>query len=195
MGKGERTRGAIINEALRMAAGGGFADLSLGPLAATLEISKSGLFAHFSSKEALELAVLEEAINRFRRIVVAPAMKKAPGLARLRALYENYLDWIAGADGLSGCPFTALVQEFDDKPGAVRDRLVGSQRQWRNILAAEVGCAISQREFETPDDPAQLAFELIGAALAFEHDLRLLKDRSARARARAAFDRILSPVR
>lgn len=195
MRKGERTREAIVSEALRTTAGDGFSGLSLGPLAASLGLSKSGLFAHFASKEALELAVLEAAVERFQRRVVMPALNESEGLSRLRALYENYIDWIAGKSGLPGCPFAVLAQEYQDRSGPIRDLLEMSQRQWRRLLAGEISAAAAAGAIERRADPAQLVFELVGAALAFQQEARLMKDRKARTRARAAFDRILGVTR
>src|SRR5687767_2055842 len=120
MGKGAVTREAIIDEALAQATRLGFEGLSLAPLAGSLGLSKSGLFAHFKSKEVLELAVLEEAIARFRRQVIEPSLS-APREERLSTIFERYLDWLAGKGKKAGCLFVTLVQEYDDRPGPIRD--------------------------------------------------------------------------
>ncbi|WP_206685338.1 TetR family transcriptional regulator C-terminal domain-containing protein [Bradyrhizobium uaiense] len=190
MKKGPSTRQMIVDTALNQSVRLGLEGVSLGNLAEDVGLSKSGLFAHFKSKEALQLAVLEEAVGRYMRLVVEPALKKPAGLPRVRALFENYLDWIAGEHEAGGCPFVTFVQEFDDRPGAIRDILAKSQRQWRVGLASAIAIAMEKREIARRADPEQVAFELIGAALAFQTSLRLLGERGCRVRALAAFDRI-----
>ena len=137
MAKGSATRDAIIGEALSQAVRIGLEGITVGGLASSMNLSKSGLFAHFKSKEALQLAVVEEAIARFGRSVVEPALKtNSPG-ARLDRLFLGYLDWIRGNKQADGCLFITAIQEFDDQPGAIRDRLSNRNRaggaSWRAL--------------------------------------------------------------
>src|SRR5688500_4123721 len=131
----------------------GLEGVSLGVLASSLGLSKSGLFAHFKSKEALQLAVLEEAIETFAEKVIAPALAEPRGEPRVRALFMNKLAWIETNGAGDGCFFTALAQEYDDRPGAVRDRLVQSQLDWRATIRRAVQLAIRERHFDAELDP------------------------------------------
>jgi AcrR family transcriptional regulator len=189
MGKGEKTRAVIVDEALSQAVLVGLDGLSLGTLARSLGLSKSGLYAHFKSKEALQLAVLEAAIERFKTYVIAPGLAFAPGSARLRTLFVRYLNWIEGKHSAGGCPFTVFAQEFDDKPGAVRELLAALQQEWRALLARSVEEAVGNAPPER--SPSQTAFEIVGIALSYQMATRLLGDVSARQRAMSAFDRLI----
>ncbi|MGD2131937.1 MAG: TetR/AcrR family transcriptional regulator [Maricaulaceae bacterium] len=192
MRKGEATRETIVGEALSQAVTLGLEGVSLGPLADSLGLSKSGLYAHFKSKEALQLAVLDEAVERFARLVIAPAMKKPAGLARLRALFAGHLDWIKGEHAAGGCPFSTFVQEFDDRPGRVRTSLAASQKEWRRLLSAATRDAVRGGQLPSDLDADQVAFELAGAAMSYQVSNDLLDDRTARRRAMRAFERITS---
>ncbi len=186
--KGEATRGAIIDRALVQALEVGLEGISLGVLAHSLDLSKSGLFAHFKSKEVLQLAVLEEAIERFTDQVITPALGKPRGEPRVRALLENQVEWVL-ANG--GCFFMAMVQEYDDRPGPIRERLVQSQRDWREVIARAVSLAMRERHFAGTVDPEQFAFELVGIGTSFQQAHKLLNDPSAKARALRAIDRLI----
>ena len=135
MKKAQSTRTVIVDSALAQAVKIGLEAVSIGGIASAIGMSKSGLFAHFKSKEGLQLAVIEEANERFFTSVFAPAQKIPKGLARLKAYYENYIGWIAGKRGVSACPFITFVQEYDDRPGAIQNLLVESQQNWRDALA------------------------------------------------------------
>jgi AcrR family transcriptional regulator len=173
----------------------GLEGLSLGVLASSLELSKSGLFAHFKSKQALQLAVLEEAIEVFAEKVVTPALAQPRGEPRVRALFEGKLSWIETNGWGSGCIFTALAQEYDDRPGPLRDRLVQSQRDWRAVIAKAVALAIRERHFDAEVDPEQFAFELVGIDTAFHQTHKLMRDPTARERARRAYERLVEAAR
>ena len=192
MRKGEATRERIIGEALTQAVNSGLESMSIGPLADSLGLSKSGLYAHFGSKEALQLAILEEAIERFRLLVIAPGLQHPPGLERLRALYLSYLDWIKGGHAAGGCPFVTFVQEFDDKPGPLRNLLASSQSKWRLLLSRCVTEAVRDGELPDDIDANQVVFEAVGAALSYQVSVRLLNDNAAHRRAIKAFERIVS---
>jgi AcrR family transcriptional regulator len=192
MRKGEATREAIVGEALSQTVQLGLDGLSLGTLAQSLNLSKSGLFAHFKSKEALQLAVLEEAIARFRILVVAPSLKTAPGRKRFEALFRNYLAWIKGEEELAGCPFMTIGQDVRDRPGPLRDLFLQSQNEWRVALAATVKDAMRLKEFAAETDAAQMAFEFIGIAFAYQQSLKIMEDRQSLKRANKAFEELLA---
>lgn len=190
MRKGAATREAIVGRALEQAVSVGLEGLSLGPLADSLELSKSGLFAHFKSKEALQLAVLEEAIGRFRSRVVEPSLAQARGRPRMEALIERWFDWMEGEPGMRGCIFAVSAQEYDDRPGAIRDRLVASQIDWHETLA-RVASDLPRAGKAPSDYCAQLVFELVGVSLSFQQQSKLFRAPNARARAEESVSRIL----
>jgi len=192
--KGELTRQAILEHAARMASRIGLEGLTIGALAEELQLSKSGLFAHFKSKEALQLQALEFGIERFIDTVVKPALAAPRGAKRVRALFERWLDW-PKVGGLAGCMFVALATELDDQPGPVRERLVQSQKDWLDVIAGCVRTGAAEGHFRKDVDAEQFAHELYGIMLANHHAVRLLRDRSAGERTRQAFERLLDGVR
>ena len=155
-------------------------------------MSKSGLFAHFGSREELLLAVLAHGQAQFTEVVFQPAMAKPRGIARLKAMFINWLDWTESAELPGGCPMIGGASEFDDKPGPVRDMLAGGQRTWIETLKRSVRQAIEERELPAQTDPEQIAFEMFGIALVVHHHRRLLGYPKARARALAALDKLIS---
>lgn len=190
MAKANTTRENIIAEALSQAVTIGLEGISVGGLAASLNLSKSGLFAHFKSKEALQLAVLDAAIEQFARDIVVPANEaKSPG-RKLDRLFLGYLDWIKGDRQTRGCLFITAIQEFDDRPGSIHDRLVSSQLAWRQLLAATTREAIASGEISAKDDIDLFVFELVGTALAYQHALKLFHDRHARTKAERAYAKL-----
>ena len=186
--KGERTRAAILDEALRLVSKAGLDGLTIGTLADATDMSKSGLFAHFGSRDELLLAVLAHGQAEFTEVVFQPAMAKPRGLPRLRAMFVNWLDWTESAELPGGCPMIGGAAEFDDKPGPVRDMLAGGQRTWIETLKRAVRQAIEERQLAADTDPEQIAFEMFGIALVVHHHRRLLGYRKARERALAALD-------
>lgn len=195
MDKGAATHERILGRALRLASRDGLGGLTIGTLAGELGLSKSGLFAHFGSKEELQLSVLQAAIERFKLAVVGPAFKAPRGEPRLRALFEGWLDWGNDRDLPGGCPFVAAAIELDDRPGPLRDLLVSTQKQWLKTLAAAARLAVEEEHFRADLDPPQLAFELYALILGYHHARRLLRDRRAEERARRAFDHLLQAAR
>ncbi len=190
--KGEATRQAILGRAFELATIVGVTGLSIGRLAEDLGLSKSGLFAHFGSKEALEVAVVEEASRQFVQDVMVPALREPRGEPRVRALFERWLAW-----GLrpGGCFFVGASAELDDRPGAPRDALVRACKDWIDELAKAVRIAIQEGHFRRDIDADQLAFELYSLMLgghAFSH---FMNDPAARERTRAAFERLVATVR
>jgi AcrR family transcriptional regulator len=190
--KGDRTRTLILNDALALAGEVGLEGLSIGSLAGRLGLSKSGLFAHFGSKEDLQLATLRHTQERFEQTVFRPALAVARGLPRLRALFENWLAWIARTERPGGCVILAASVEYDDRPGLVRDALVAGQRELRGALAKAVRIAIQAGHLRADTDPWQVVFELMGIVLAVHHDRGLLDDPRALDRARTAFERLIA---
>jgi len=196
MRKGEQTRTLILNEAVALASRVGLEGLSIGSLAGRLEMSKSGLFAHFGSKQDLQLQTLKQAQLRFEETVFSPALKAPRGLPRLRALFANWLAWVERNDEpQGGCLMLAASVEYDDRPGAVRELLVTGQRELRGAIAKAIRLAIDEGHLKPQTDPWQLTFELFGIVLATHHDLRLLGDARALDRARDAFERLIQAHR
>ena len=192
--KGERTKSAILDRATGLASQVGLTGLTIGVLADDLSLSKSGLFAHFRSKEALQIEVLNHAAERFREIVVRPALQQPRGEPRIRALFERWLAWEHEAALPGGCVFVAANAELDDRPGPVRDRLVELQRDWVNAIAISFAKGVEAKLFRSDIDPAQLAQDLYGIMLSYHLHTRLLGDAGAGARARRTFDRLLEDI-
>jgi AcrR family transcriptional regulator len=190
--KGERTRAAILDAALRIVSKAGLDGLTIGTLADAIAMSKSGLFAHFGSREELLLAVLAHGQSEFTEVVFQPAMTKPRGLPRLKAMFTNWLDWTESAELPGGCPMIGGASEFDDKPGPVRDMLAGGQRTWIETLKRTARQAVDEDQLPADTDPEQIAFEMFGIALVVHHHRRLLGYPKARARALAALEKLIS---
>jgi len=188
--KGYEARAAILDEGVRLASKVGLSGLSIGKLASELAMSKSGLFAHFQSKETLQLQVLGRASHRFVQGVVRPALAAARGLPRLTALFENWLAWTRAADLPGGCLFVAAAADLDDRPGPVRDRLVALQRDWLDLMANVARTAVVEGHFDESVDAEQFAHDLYSGMLGYHHAARLLRDPRADDRARAGFRRL-----
>jgi AcrR family transcriptional regulator len=191
--KGDRSRARVVERAYRAAARVGLQGLTIGELAAELGVSKSGLFAHFGSKENLQLAVLDFAADAFRRQVFEPALREPRGLPRLQAVFEGWLDWAAVAER-GGCVFLSSAAEYDDQEGPVRDALVAWFEALYQGLERTVALAVSEQHL-ADGDPAQLVSEMHGIVLKFHLDFRLLRRSGARERARTAFVRALEGLR
>ena len=191
MSKGEQTKAAIVAQSLDLASVVGLNALSIGTLAEHTGMSKSGLFAHFGSKEALQISVLDAAEEKFVETVIKPAFRAPRGIARIRALFEHGFEWDKSCAGRGGCIFNASAPEFDDQPGPVRDRVVEAQRKWRETIVGVAQGAIKTGEFPPDFDCEQFAHDLVAINLGFVHARRLMRDPKAEARARAAFERLL----
>ncbi|WP_341898055.1 TetR/AcrR family transcriptional regulator [Ferrovibrio terrae] len=193
MSKGQQTRAAILTEALRAASVEGFQGISIGMLADRLKMSKSGLFAHFGSKEELEMALLDEAAQRFMDTVWQPAMKAPRGRPRIEVLFKSWLGWSLNHEDLpGGCLFVALAVEVDDKPGPVRDHLAELQGQWQSMLTRSAQIAVQEGHFRADLDPKQFAYDLQGIFLAMNYYRRLLRDGSAVDRAEDSFRSLIA---
>jgi AcrR family transcriptional regulator len=184
---GARTRTAILHTAADLASVDGLDGLSIGRLATELAMSKSGLFAHFGSKEELQLATVEEARQRYAREVIEPARSAGCGITRLSALCEAFLSYLERAVFPGGCFFASAMAEFDSKaPGPVRDLIAHCQDQWMDTLQRAARHALERGELRAGTDPRQLAFELEAALLSANWYYHLFNDATYFDRARRA---------
>ena len=195
MGKGDTTREAILRHAVGLASRVGLSGLSIGRLAQELDLSKSGLFSHFHSKEALQIQVLEYGAARFVESVVRPALGAPRGIPRIQALFDRWLAWSESEPSSGGCFFVAMVTDLDDRPGPSRDLLVTLQRSWMGLLADVVRSVVREGQFRPDVDPEQFANDMYGVMLAYHHASRLLADPAAEARARRALASLLDAGR
>ena len=190
MHKGQQTKAAIVDAALGLATQIGLEGLSIGALAEVMQMSKSGVFAHFGSREELQISVIREYHQRFEMEVFFPSMQQARGLPRLRALFENWMQRTS-AEIDSGCLYISGAAEFDDRLGPVRDALASSVNTW---LAAVHRAVVQAREEQhlSPDmDASQMVFEIHGLILALHYEARFLKSHKSLHRAKQGFEQIL----
>jgi AcrR family transcriptional regulator len=179
--KGERTRAAILERAVDLASVEGLEGLTIGRLASDLRMSKSGLFAHFGSKQDLQLATVAAAADRFRRVVIEPSMAAPDGGPRLRAMAEHYFEYLETFTG--GCFWGATASEYDDRPGPVRDAIAATMDLWMAELVRQATAA-------GIDDPERYAFELYAVVMGANSRFRLSRDRGVFDLARAALTRL-----
>ncbi len=182
----------MLSRAFELATIGGVTGLSIGKLAEATGLSKSGLFAHFGSKETLEVAVVEEASRVFVTDVMLPALKQPRGEPRVKAMFERWLQWGARP---GGCFFVAVSAELDDRPGPARDALVQACTDWIDALATAAQIAVTEKHFRGDLDARQFAFELYGVMLGTHCFMRFLRDPAALERAREGFDRLIKSAR
>jgi len=190
--KGQQTRNDILGEAVALASEHGLEGLTIGSLASRLGMSKSGLFAHFGSKEDLQLATLKNARERFERFVFTPALTAPRGLPRLRELFRRWLAWSDNSSMPGGCVIIGATTEYDDRPGPVRDSLVAAQRDLRRALARAVELAVAEGHLGRETDPEQFSFELFAIVYAAHHDRRLLRNPAAGHHATTAFEALIA---
>ncbi|HKX39427.1 MAG TPA: TetR/AcrR family transcriptional regulator [Burkholderiales bacterium] len=190
--KGEQTRVAILDQALQIASKLGLEGLTIGSLADATGMSKSGLFAHFGSREDLQLAVLEHAAQRYGEMVFMPVLKIERGLPRLRGLFERWLDWTLESGLPGGCIMISTAIEYDDRPGPIRDAAIANQHRGNAITQKAVRLAIEEGHLGPDTDPEQISFEMLGIVLAAHNHRRLLGDKEARKRALTAFEKLIS---
>jgi len=187
--KGAATRESIIARAYEIARFSGVEGLSIGPLAVAVGMSKSGVFAHFGSREELQLAVIESASTRFAETVLVPALSQPRGLPRLRAVMDNWFEWIRSNAG--SCVLMGAVTEYDDRPGPLRDLVVLNEQRWRDMLNRTIQLAIDAGHLRD-GDTRQYTFELYAFPLAVHHEAGLFGYEPARQRGEAAVARWLS---
>ena len=194
MSKGQQTKAAILDEAVGIASRVGFNALTIGQLAESTGMSKSGLFAHFRSKESLQLETLERGRERFTDLVIRPTLAAPRGIARVRALLDHWLVWETEALQ-GGCIFVTGSVEFDDQPGPMRDALVRNQKDWGEFIATVAGTAVSEGDFRADLDTEQFSFTLQGLMYAYHHTARLLRDPKALERTKAALEQLIASER
>jgi AcrR family transcriptional regulator len=190
---GVQSHAAILEAAARLATVEGIEGLSIGRLADEVGMSKSGLFAHFGSKEELQLATIEAASDVFAARVTGPATDAPTAAERLHALVDGYLRYLEDDTFPGGCFFASVLAEVDMRPGAVRDRLVAFLGGWVGELEQAVRDAQAEGAVDAGEDPAQLVFE-VGAALLYANTRYVVsRDHEPIERARRAIERRLSP--
>jgi AcrR family transcriptional regulator len=186
-GKGAGTRAAILEHAIDLASVEGLEGLTIGRLASELEMSKSGLFAHFGSKQELQLATVDAAARRFQAAVIEPALGSADGAPRLRALADSYLAHLDSGAYSGGCFWAATSAEYDDRPGPVRDAIAAGLDGWLGELERQAQIAGSA-------EPSRFAFELYAVVMGANSRFRLSGDRISFDYARDVIERLLGEL-
>lgn len=193
--KGERTRQSILERAVDVASLEGLEGLTIGRLAEELKMSKSGLFAHFGSKEDLQLATVEAAAHRYIEEIFTPALQAPRGFPRLMAICEAWLSYVRRGVFPGGCFFAAASFEFDSRPGPVQERIRALMDDWIGALERAIRMAQEMGHIRTDVDPAQLAFELNALFFGANFSLNLRNDKEAIERARRAVTFRLESIR
>ena len=188
--KGQQTKAAIVDAALGLATQIGLEGLSIGALAEVTQMSKSGVFAHFGSREELQISVVREYHQRFEQEVFFPALTEARGLPRLRGMFANWMKRTS-VELDSGCIYISGAVEFDDRPGPVRDALAWSVQTWHAAMKRAITLAKEEGHLDASTDEEQMLFEIHGLILALHYEARFLKNPGSIARANAGFDNIL----
>jgi AcrR family transcriptional regulator len=188
--KGQQTRATILDAALGLASHVGLEGLSIGALAEVTQMSKSGVFAHFGSREELQISVVREYHAKFEEEVFYPALKEPRGLPRLRALFALWVKRVA-VEIDAGCIYISGAVEFDDRPGPVRDALVSMVRDWHAALERAIRIAVQEGHLRPDTDAMQMLFEIHGLILALHHDARFLRRAGAMDRGQRAFEHVL----
>ena len=191
MRKGELTRSAILDEALILASRDGLEGLTIGLLADRMNMSKSGVFAHFGSREDLQIEVVKRYHHQFEQEVFYPSMREPRGLPRLGALFSRWVKRVS-VEIASGCIYISGAVEYDDRPGAIRDELLGMVRTWQGSLCRCVKQAIEVGHLRPDTDPDQLVYEMYGLILVLHHNARFLKSPGSAARAETGFERLIN---
>ena len=192
LARGEATKRTILTHAIGLARVVGLKALTIGVLAEVTGLSKSGLFAHFGSKEALQVEVVQAEAQNFLTEIVVPALREPRGEPRIRAMFEGFLQW---AQREGGCFFTMASAELDDDPVPARHTLAQAQRDWIDTVATAAGIAVAEGHFREDLDPRQFAFHLESLMLGYHHFLRLLNDADTAELSRNAFESLLASSR
>lgn len=190
MRKGELTRAAILDVALDLASRDGLEGLTIGLLAERMSMSKSGVFAHFGSREDLQMEVLKLYHHRFEQEVFFPSMKETRGLPRLKAMYARWVKRVS-VEIASGCIYISGAVEYDDRPGPIREELVSMVRAWQGALLRCVLQAIETTDLKADTDAQQMIYEMYGLVLALHHDARFLRMPGSVDRAVVGFERLI----
>ena len=194
MRKGEQTKAAIIDVAVALASVDGLEGLTIARIAERMSMSKSGVFAHFGSREDLQIEVVREYHRRFEEEVFMPAIREKRGLPRLLRLFDNWVMRVTQEID-SGCIYISGAVEYDEREGPVRDELTKSVKTWLSALVKAVQQSVELRQLRSDTDPKQLVFEMHGLILALHHDARFLKQRAAVERAKKGFERLIASYR
>lgn len=196
--KGDDTRDSVLRVALAQSSRVGLRGITIGGLADSLDMSKSGLFGHFGSKEGLQSAVMDYAADAFTQLVIRPALKEPRGEPRLRTLFARWLGWGGYADYAlpGGCIFVSVASEYDDEPdGPVRSKVVQIERDLLDTIETIVRGGVTEGQFRESTDAAAFAHDMLAIMLGYNFSARLLHDPQAVQRAEAAFDRLLDHIR
>ena len=194
MRKGELTRAAILDVALELSSRDGLEGLTIGVLADRMNMSKSGVFAHFGSREDLQLEVVKLYHHRFEQEVFFPSVREPRGLPRLQSMFDRWLARVS-VEIASGCIYISGAVEYDDRPGPIREQLVSMVQAWQNALLRSVQQAIDTGDLKPDTDAQQMVFEMYGLILALHHDARFLRMPGSVERARRGFERLIENYR
>jgi len=189
--KGQQTKAIIVDAALALAAQIGLEGLSIGAVAEITKMSKSGVFAHFGSREELQISVVREYHARFEQEVFFPALQAPRGLPRLRAMFANWMKRTS-TEIDSGCIYISGASEFDDRPGPVRDALVESVSIWQAAVLRAIVQSKTEGHLRADADERQVGFEIHGLILALHYEARFLQVPGSIGRANVGFDNILA---
>lgn len=189
------TRDRILRQGLDLMSEAGLAGVTLGVLAEQVGMSKSGVFAHFRSKEDVQIALLDQMAAVAGEHVIEPSLGVAEGLPRLTALVEHWLGWTTRAGLRGGCPVAAALFELDDVAGPVRDKVTAMEAEWRGLLGGLVGRAVELGHLRADLDADQFVWELCGIYLSHHASRRFLRDPTADARAATAFRALVDRAR
>jgi AcrR family transcriptional regulator len=191
MRKGELTRAAILDVALQLASRQGLEGLTIGLLADQMKMSKSGVFAHFGSREDLQIEVVKLYHRRFEQEVFYPSIQDPRGLPRLKAMFARWINRVT-VEIDSGCIYISGAVEYDDRPGSIRDELVDMVRTWQNALHRAVQQSIETGQLRADLDAWQIVYEMYGLILALHHDARFLRIPGSVQRAQSGFERLIA---
>lgn len=194
MRKGELTRAAILDVALELSSRDGLEGLTIGLLADRMNMSKSGVFAHFGSREDLQLEVVKLYHHRFEQEVFFPSVREPRGLPRLQSMFDRWLARVS-VEIASGCIYISGAVEYDDRPGPIREELVKMVQDWQDALRRAARQAVEVGHLRADADAEQLVYEMYGLILALHHDARFLRNAGAVERARRGFERLIENYR
>lgn len=194
MRKGEQTRAAILDAAMQLASREGLEGLTIGVLAEQMAMSKSGVFAHFGSREDLQIEVVRLYHHQFEQEIFYPSLREPRGLPRLEGLFARWVSRVS-KEIASGCIYISGAVEYDDRPGLIRDQLVEMVLTWQTALQRAVKQAMEEGHLRADTDPQQMVFEMYGLVLALHHDARFIKRPGSVERAQAGFTHLLASRR
>lgn len=194
MRKGELTRVAILDVALELSSRDGLEGLTIGLLAEKMKMSKSGVFAHFGSREDLQIEVVRLYHNRFEQDVFYPSIKEPRGLPRLQGMFARWVKLVTVEIAL-GCIYISGAVEYDDRPGAIREQLVAMVQAWRDALQRSIQQAMEMGHLRNDINVEQMVYEIYGLILALHHDARFLRIPGSVERAQASFERLIDSYR